>query len=734
MAVTTTHATVDYNGNGATTNFTVTFQFFAGSDLRVIETDADGDVTIKALTTHYTVAGGQAADGTPATGMVTMLVAPASGVTLTIRRATPQTQPTTFTNNDAFPSKTVEAAYDRRTLIEQELDLAIERGISGDAGDAEEWAFAAEAAAGASAASAVVSANESDEATDSKLAAAASAAAAAASALHADSVASTLPLTLTGFYANTTAGLAATSSGGYFFVPGTGLVFATLYLDNSGVAVSQNTVPSSSYMAMLAGGMARPQEQAGPGVHLQIGQCTATGKPVDLGGYDYVPAGALGTFGVDQFYQGRGCDITWSLDSLMVVLSQGTDVRGVNVIGTGNPADTANSAFRIPNNKGMVTLDIKATDMGKDAFQNLNNANRDPSRITGSFFENECAINHLERGEYCLTYGFSIGAVAVTPGTSTKVGIKMRGGNNPVVGGMITNMGVGIDVIAGANDSHTCVTGVTSNHNDILLRVGNISTHDFGYVGGALYAGKVELGGTGIRLLGNSCGSWGVVEKSTADNTAFFGNTFRHMPDDPTNLAAYGGYVPNDGGASCVHYYGNILPTSVLGNDAWRQTTAVSKRTVGSGATIANNTPTVVDFGTSLVNALQANSAFSKYELWNTTNKCWTMLTFASPISSGLAEPAIQLTLGKATAFNDTAVDVYLSLRNNSGVEQERHYFSRSGERTDGADKKRVFTFNGKVEKHYRMCVVIDNRSGGSIELYAHNGPEFPSLGRVCGW
>jgi hypothetical protein len=131
MAVSTTNTSVTYNGNGATTSFTVTFQFFSASDLVVIAISADGVETPQTLTTHYTVSGGSSG-GVPSTGTVTMLTAPSAGTTLRIQRNTQKTQATTFANNDAFPAKTVEGAFDKLMLIAQEGAPGANDGIDGD--------------------------------------------------------------------------------------------------------------------------------------------------------------------------------------------------------------------------------------------------------------------------------------------------------------------------------------------------------------------------------------------------------------------------------------------------------------------------------------------------------------------------------------------------------------------------------------------------------------------------
>ena len=131
MTVSTAYSPSSFSGNGATTAFAVSWQFFTGS-LVVTLVASTGVETVKTLTTHYTVAGGTDADGLPATGTVTMLTAPASGETLRITRVTPKTQAATWGEFDAFPQKVVEAAFDKATLIAQEGLIGGSDEITGD--------------------------------------------------------------------------------------------------------------------------------------------------------------------------------------------------------------------------------------------------------------------------------------------------------------------------------------------------------------------------------------------------------------------------------------------------------------------------------------------------------------------------------------------------------------------------------------------------------------------------
>lgn len=133
MTVSTAYSVLSFAGNDATTEFAVTWPFFTGS-LVVTLVNSSGVETVKTITTHYTVSGGTDSNGLPATGTVTMLTAPATGETLRIQRSTPKTQAATWGENDAFPQKTIESAFDKLLLIAQEGGNAgtVNDGITGD--------------------------------------------------------------------------------------------------------------------------------------------------------------------------------------------------------------------------------------------------------------------------------------------------------------------------------------------------------------------------------------------------------------------------------------------------------------------------------------------------------------------------------------------------------------------------------------------------------------------------
>lgn len=114
MTITATESEISYAGNGVTVAFAIPFAFDTSSDLKVTSTDSIG--TISELTTGWATSGGAGSTGT-----LTFTTAPASGVTITILDDPDITQPTDYTNNDAFPAESHEIALDRQTRISKRL-------------------------------------------------------------------------------------------------------------------------------------------------------------------------------------------------------------------------------------------------------------------------------------------------------------------------------------------------------------------------------------------------------------------------------------------------------------------------------------------------------------------------------------------------------------------------------------------------------------------------------------
>ena len=125
MTVSSTTTRNSYSGDGSTTAFAYGFKIFASSDLTVILRSATGVETVQTETTHYTVSNVGVASG----GNVTFGSAPASGVTVVIRRNSPLTQLTDYTPNDPFPADDHENALDKLTFISKQQQEELDRSI-----------------------------------------------------------------------------------------------------------------------------------------------------------------------------------------------------------------------------------------------------------------------------------------------------------------------------------------------------------------------------------------------------------------------------------------------------------------------------------------------------------------------------------------------------------------------------------------------------------------------------
>jgi hypothetical protein len=126
MTVSSTTTRNSYSGNGSTTIFAYNFKVFDENDLTVIlRNNATATETVQTLTTHYSVSNVGNANG----GNVTFVSAPATGITVVIRRTSAQTQTTDYTPNDPFPAESHEDALDKITFIAQEIQEELDRAI-----------------------------------------------------------------------------------------------------------------------------------------------------------------------------------------------------------------------------------------------------------------------------------------------------------------------------------------------------------------------------------------------------------------------------------------------------------------------------------------------------------------------------------------------------------------------------------------------------------------------------
>lgn len=186
-----------YAGNGATTVFAFNFKVQQAADIKVVRTVTSNGTqldTTLAAGADYTVAVNGDQSASPG-GNVTMTSAPAVGQQITILRNIAATQGASIQNQGAFYPKVLENAFDKLTMLVQQLseesaralklsvadsitnlqDLLVrlndavgdaETAASGASGDAA-TAVAAAASAGGSASAAATSAAQAQAAADS---------------------------------------------------------------------------------------------------------------------------------------------------------------------------------------------------------------------------------------------------------------------------------------------------------------------------------------------------------------------------------------------------------------------------------------------------------------------------------------------------------------------------------------------------------------------------------------
>jgi hypothetical protein len=125
MTISTTDSSISYSGNGVTLAFAVPFRFLVNGDIVAVLRSTAGVETTQILDTNYTLTGADDDAG----GTLTMIVAPASGEKLVIRRVVGITQETDYISGDSFPAESHERALDRLTMIGQQHEESLGRSL-----------------------------------------------------------------------------------------------------------------------------------------------------------------------------------------------------------------------------------------------------------------------------------------------------------------------------------------------------------------------------------------------------------------------------------------------------------------------------------------------------------------------------------------------------------------------------------------------------------------------------
>jgi len=125
MTVSSVYEPVQYTGNGVTTAFAFPYIFYDDTDiivtLTLISTGVD---TVQVNPTNYTLTGG---DG--ATGTVNFVAAPSALYRVTIERSIPYTQEDNYVEGQAFPAQTIETAFDRGVIRDQQINATLDLAL-----------------------------------------------------------------------------------------------------------------------------------------------------------------------------------------------------------------------------------------------------------------------------------------------------------------------------------------------------------------------------------------------------------------------------------------------------------------------------------------------------------------------------------------------------------------------------------------------------------------------------
>lgn len=125
MTISTEPAVLSYSGDDATVAFSITWKYFATTDVVATLRSSAGAETTWVLNTDYTLS----AAGVDTGGTLTATTAPASGTTLVITLDPPNTQTSSLPRGGAFPSSTVEDALDQAAQRDAKLEILWDRAI-----------------------------------------------------------------------------------------------------------------------------------------------------------------------------------------------------------------------------------------------------------------------------------------------------------------------------------------------------------------------------------------------------------------------------------------------------------------------------------------------------------------------------------------------------------------------------------------------------------------------------
>lgn len=120
MTVSNTDLPVKVYSTGAATEYPIPFEYIDDSDIVVTLISATGVETSQTINDDFTIVA----------QTVTYSVAPGAGYQVEIRRATPYTQEVSLSSGEAPPLSTYESAFDKLTMLAQDLNEGVGRSLA----------------------------------------------------------------------------------------------------------------------------------------------------------------------------------------------------------------------------------------------------------------------------------------------------------------------------------------------------------------------------------------------------------------------------------------------------------------------------------------------------------------------------------------------------------------------------------------------------------------------------
>lgn len=235
---------------------------------------------------------------------------------------------------------------------------------------------------------------------------------------------------------------------------------------------------------------------------ISFANAVATGLSV------YVPKPANGNYykadivlNDNQTIFGYGAEIRPATLITIKHAAIGSVIDGLNITGNGK-TDAGSAVIGV---SALLSLETKTQnvvikDFKGDGLQRTTGVDRHQGNILINFTIKDCitGLNEGTSAEYNKT---STGSIF-----GCDVGIRIKGGNNNYSSVTVTDNGIGVELVGGANDAHGVCHGLTINHNtEANIKANAITQPAFNFTGCEVWAGDVHLlDSNGVNFTGCS--------------------------------------------------------------------------------------------------------------------------------------------------------------------------------------------------------------------------------------